>query len=87
MWAYVAIGVVLLALIGVIVILIIRKPKQTTVTGEGMYMSEETRTTEIPEIEEPEDTESSIKRKQLEKMATEKPDDFAKLLRSWISED
>ena len=86
-WAYVAIGVVLLALIAVIVILLVRKPKQSVVSEEAMYMSEEDRVTEIPDIEEPEDTESSIKRKQLEKMATEKPDDFAKLLRSWISED
>lgn len=86
-WAYVAIGVVLLALIAVIVVLLVRRPKENELTEEEMILTEEARTVEIPDIEEPEDTESSIKRKQLAKMATEKPDDFAKLLRSWISEE
>ena len=36
---------------------------------------------------EEKETEATIRRKQLEKMAKEKPDDFAKLLRSWIAED
>ena len=33
------------------------------------------------------ENESTIRRKQLEQLAREKPDEFAKLLRTWISED
>ncbi|WP_431799389.1 flagellar basal-body MS-ring/collar protein FliF [Halobacillus andaensis] len=40
----------------------------------------------VPDIEEQEN-ESTLKRKQLERMAKDKPEDFAKLLRSWIAED
>src|SRR5699024_5334927 len=32
-------------------------------------------------------SEAEVQKEQLEKMAKDKPDDFAKLLRSWISED
>ena len=42
---------------------------------------------EIPDIEQDTESESVIRRKQLEKMASQKPEDFAKLLRSWIGED
>ena len=38
----------------------------------------------IPDLNEEYDTEASIRRKQLEKMAKEKPDEFAKLLRTWL---
>ncbi|SDJ01947.1 flagellar basal-body MS-ring/collar protein FliF [Salimicrobium halophilum] len=41
---------------------------------------------EVPDIEERDD-ESTRRKKQLERMANENPEDFAKLLRSWISED
>ncbi|CAM5345669.1 Flagellar M-ring protein OS=Lysinibacillus sphaericus OT4b.31 OX=1285586 GN=fliF PE=3 SV=1 [Lysinibacillus sphaericus] len=41
----------------------------------------------IDDINEEIETEATMRRKQLEKMAKEKPDDFAKLLRSWIAED
>jgi flagellar M-ring protein FliF len=33
------------------------------------------------------ETEGTVRKKQLEKMAKEKPEDFAKLLRTWISEE
>ncbi|MFE7493669.1 hypothetical protein ACFU42_02085, partial [Bacillus velezensis] len=42
----------------------------------------------LPDInEEKIETEETVRRKQLEKMAKEKPEDFAKLLRSWLDED
>ncbi|MEZ2715229.1 flagellar basal-body MS-ring/collar protein FliF [Niallia circulans] len=37
--------------------------------------------------EEQQESEGTIRRKQLEKMAKEKPEEFAKLLRTWITED
>ena len=33
------------------------------------------------------ETEGTVRRKQLEKMAKEKPEEFAKLLRTWIAEE
>ncbi|WP_440895305.1 flagellar basal-body MS-ring/collar protein FliF [Amphibacillus sp. Q70] len=80
------IGGILLLLILVLIILLIRKRRG--VEDEFAYTEEiEEVDTEIPEIEEPDDTDTTIKRKQLEKMAKDKSDEFAKLLRTWISED
>ena len=42
---------------------------------------------EIPDLPEREDSEATIRKKQLEKIAKEKPEEFAKLLRSWIGEE
>jgi flagellar M-ring protein FliF len=41
----------------------------------------------IPDVNEEHENESTLRRKQLEKMAKEHPEDFAKLLRTWIAED
>ncbi len=78
-------GVLLLLIIILVIILMTRKPKYAE---EYAYTAEvDESAEEIPEIDGPEATESAMKRKQLEKMAQDKPDEFAKLLRSWISED
>ena len=50
-------------------------------------MIEEEVVMEVPDLPDEQDSEATVKRKQLEKLAKEKPDDFAKLLRSWIAED
>lgn len=42
---------------------------------------------DIPDVNEEQQTEAGARRKQLEKLAKEKPDEFAKLLRSWLAED
>lgn len=42
---------------------------------------------DVDDISDEKETEGTVRRKQLEKMAKEKPEDFAKLLRSWISEE
>lgn len=77
-------GLLLVLLIAVVVLLRNRKEEAIIEESTNTVIGQES---DIPGIQEPEDTESSIKRKQLEKMANEKPDDFAKLLRSWISEE
>ena len=41
----------------------------------------------VADINSEKETEATLRRKQLEKMAKDKPDDFAKLLRTWIAED
>ncbi|WP_226578757.1 flagellar basal-body MS-ring/collar protein FliF [Halobacillus litoralis] len=88
MWAYVlgaALGIIILVLVW----LLIRRKRSESEEEYVFYSNpaeEPAEQQKIPEIKEKED-ESTKKRKQLEKMAEEKPEDFAKLLRSWISED
>lgn len=86
-WVYITGGILLLLIIGLIFMLVSRKGNQAD--RESNYTEEAaTRATyEVPDIEEPDDTEATVRRKQLEKMAKDKPEDFAKLLRSWIAED
>lgn len=82
LYAYI-IGGILIAVIILLVILLLRKRKQE---GEPEEV-EEVVSTEIPDMPEGELTESEMKRKQLEKMAREKPEEFAKLIRTWLVED
>ncbi|MDQ0217078.1 flagellar basal body M-ring protein FliF [Peribacillus cavernae] len=82
-WVYIVGGVGLLAAI-IFLILFIRSRKRDQYEEEVM---EEQIVFEVPDLNEEQETESTQKRKQLEKLAREKPEEFAKLLRSWIAED
>jgi flagellar M-ring protein FliF len=84
-WIYV-IGGILVTIIGVFIFLFIRARRQQDnrfVESEEIFKEP----IDLPDVNESHETESSLRRKQLEKMAKEKPEEFAKLLRSWISED
>jgi len=86
-WIMIVAGILLL-LVVILVVLLVRKP--ATIEQEYTYtadIEDDEEDLELPDIEGQEDTESEIKRKQLQKMAQDKPDEFAKLLRTWISED
>ena len=85
-WVYIVGGVLLLAVI-ILLILFFRARRQRVMEEEEYYEEIEEPVLEVPDLNEEKDTEASIKRKQLEKLAKEKPDEFAKLLRSWIAED
>jgi flagellar M-ring protein FliF len=85
-WAYIVGGVVLALLIGFIVFLWLRKRKEDEEI-ELQPMFESVAEPNVPDINEEIETESTLRRKQLEKLAKEKPDEFAKLLRTWLSED
>ncbi|KAB7708049.1 flagellar basal body M-ring protein FliF [Bacillus aerolatus] len=83
-WAYV-IGAIMLAVIGLLVFLILRARRRAE--EEEEFEEEIMQAAEsIADINEVE-TEATVRRKQLEKMAKEKPEEFAKLVRSWLSED
>ncbi|GGJ44041.1 flagellar basal-body MS-ring/collar protein FliF [Virgibacillus salexigens] len=81
-WVYIVGGIVLLAII-ILVIKLLRNRKAEEVEEE--IDSEEP--INVPNIPEKEESESMVRKRQLEKVAKEKPEDFAKLLRSWIGED
>jgi flagellar M-ring protein FliF len=84
-WLWV-IGGILVAAIALLVFFILRSKKSKRIEEEEIII-EEQKELFVEDISEEKETESTIRRKQLEKMAKEKPDDFAKLLRSWIAED
>ncbi|MUK89918.1 flagellar basal body M-ring protein FliF [Ornithinibacillus sp. L9] len=83
-WMYVVGGLLLV----VIIILLVMLLRNRNSTEEEIVETEVSAGTqaEVPEINEDE-SESVIRKKQLEKMAKDKPEDFAKLLRSWIGEE
>lgn len=82
-WTWIVGGVLLIALI-VLLVLYIRSRRKAQ---EEEEIWEEELVVEVPELPEEQESEATIKRKQLEKLAKDKPEDFAKLLRSWIAED
>lgn len=86
-WWFYAIGAALAA--GVILLIIMRlhkRRKQEMEEKEEMVESYEP-AFDIPDVNVEHETESTIRKKQLEKMAQEKPEEFAKLLRTWLADD
>lgn len=84
-WIWV-IGGILLAVILLLAFFIVRSRKRAQ-EEEELSILDEQEELMIEDINEEIETEATMRRKQLEKMAKDKPDDFAKLLRSWIAED
>ncbi|UJL47934.1 flagellar M-ring protein FliF [Virgibacillus sp. NKC19-16] len=85
-WLYVT-GAILLAVIIILAFLLLRRRKEEETYVEEPFTTESSPTMEVPEKSEQQDSESVMRRRDLEKMAKDKPEDFAKLLRSWIGED
>lgn len=87
-WVYVVGGVLVLVII-VLVILYIRKRRKDEALAleEARALEEQLEAIEVSDINGEVETEGTMRRKQLEKMAKEKPEEFAKLLRTWIAED
>jgi len=85
-WVYIVGGILLLVII-ILLILFFRSRRRTEMEEDNVEELEEV-IVEVPDLNQQEkETEASLKRKQLVKLAKEKPDEFAKLLRSWIAED
>lgn len=84
-WVYV-VGGVLAAAVVVLVIILVRRRK-----AEEEEDIDELEAAAVPEaglpIEEPQESPEKVKRKQLETLAKENPDEFTKLLRTWLSDD
>ncbi|WP_332648425.1 flagellar basal-body MS-ring/collar protein FliF [Lysinibacillus sp. 54212] len=84
-WVWVVVGILLVA-IGLLVFFMLRSRKRKQ-REEELNIIEQQQELMVEDISEEKETEATVRRKQLEKMAKDKPDDFAKLLRSWIAED
>jgi len=85
LWVYI-VGGALLLLIGILIFLFIRNRRRADEEDELVLEEQQVRI-KLDEIDTDPETEGTARRKQLEKLAKEKPDEFAKLLRTWISED
>ncbi|WP_338444344.1 flagellar basal-body MS-ring/collar protein FliF [Bacillus spizizenii] len=87
LWAYI-VGGVLIAAIIVLIIMLVRKKRAQEDEFEEYEYEVPQEPINLPDINEEEnETAETVRRKQLEKMAKDKPEDFAKLLRSWLAED
>lgn len=88
LWLYI-VGGILLLIILLLAFLLFRKKKDEE-ESDDIFEEEielEEVEQEIPDIETEASTEEKKRLKQLEKLANEKPEDFAKLLRTWLSEE
>lgn len=85
-WVWVIGGILLVAII-LLVIYVLRARRRKQDEEELEILEQQQQLIEVDDISEEKETEATVRRKQLEKMAKEKPEDFAKLLRSWIAED
>lgn len=83
MWVWFALGAAALIVIGVIVMMMRRRKANEIEELEEWTPIE----TDIPEISTEDTSDGAVKRKQLEKLASSNPDEFAKLLRTWLAED
>ncbi|MTH52740.1 flagellar basal body M-ring protein FliF [Bacillus mangrovi] len=81
-WVYVA-GGVLLTVILLLIFLLFRKKRRDEEDEEEIIQIP----LNVPDVNESIESEGTVRRRQLEKLAKEKPEDFAKLLRTWLSED
>ncbi|MED1202077.1 flagellar basal-body MS-ring/collar protein FliF [Heyndrickxia acidicola] len=85
-WIY-AVGGGLLLIIGLLVFFLLRSRRKTNLEDYDLEQVVDRETFNIPDINIEQETETTMRKKQLERMAKEKPDEFAKLLRTWISEE
>jgi flagellar M-ring protein FliF len=84
-WVY-AIGGAVIAVLGVFAFMWFRSRRKRVENDEEVY-EDLAQPIDIPDVNDDHETENGIRKKQLEKMAKEKPEEFAKLLRTWIADD
>ncbi|WP_312192490.1 flagellar basal-body MS-ring/collar protein FliF [Exiguobacterium sp.] len=83
MWVWFALGGAAILVIGAVILLMRRRRENEIEELEEWTPIE----TEIPELSTEDTSDGAVKRKQLEKLAASNPDEFAKLLRTWLAED
>ena len=86
LWAYI-VGAVALLIIGVLIFMLFRSRRKAQELEEETIIEEQLAAFDVDDINTEHETEGTVRRKQLEKMAKEKPEEFAKLLRTWIADE
>lgn len=88
LWVYILAGVLLAVIILLIILLLARRRKTKEEIEPQIEVATISETEEeIPDLMRQPKSEADIQREQIEKLARENPEDFAKLLRSWIAND
>ncbi len=85
LWVYAVGGLLVLGLI-ILLFLFLRKKKDTEIEEE-LPQAEPVFFDHIPDVNEEKESGATVRKKQLEKLAKDKPEDFAKLLRSWLADE
>lgn len=86
-WLYIVGAILLIGIIIVGIVLMKNRRKQEEEVFESISRNVATASPEIPDLQTEGNTETDIRKHQLEKLAKDKPEEFAKLLRSWMAED
>ncbi|ENH98242.1 flagellar MS-ring protein [Gracilibacillus halophilus YIM-C55.5] len=86
MWAYI-VGGSLLVIIIALLFMLRRRRKDDTVEEVQTTAVRTEEEEEVPPITQNDTSDEAMRRKQLEQYAQDKPEEFAKLLRSWLAED
>ncbi len=85
LWLYITGGILLAIIVTLVIMLMRSRGIEEEETIEEEYTSD--LELDVAQLTEGPETETDLQKKQLEKMAEDKPEDFAKLLRSWIADD
>ncbi|MFC0188898.1 flagellar basal-body MS-ring/collar protein FliF [Fictibacillus aquaticus] len=85
LWVYITGGILLLVILFLIFALRKKTKDKQTVYELGQDIPIESFS--VPDVNSEFESESTVRKEQLDRMAREKPDEFAKLLRTWLSED
>jgi flagellar M-ring protein FliF len=87
LWVYITGGILLIVII-LLIFLLSRKRKVAEDNGTiEEYEMEEQQTYYVPDVNKEQGSEGTVRKEQLERMAKEKPEEFAKLVRTWLSEE
>ncbi|MCG6795214.1 flagellar basal-body MS-ring/collar protein FliF [Geobacillus sp. G4] len=84
-WWWYAAGAGALLLVALLLFLWLRRRREDEEEEEEHLFTPPLSTE--PDLPEPPETEAALRRRQLERLAKEKPDEFAKLLKTWLSEE
>ncbi|MFD1357536.1 flagellar basal-body MS-ring/collar protein FliF [Fictibacillus halophilus] len=87
LWIYITGGILLIVII-LLLFLLTRKRRAEEDKGTiEEYEMEEQQTYFVPDVNKEQGSEGTVRKEQLERMAKEKPEEFAKLVRTWLSEE
>ncbi|WAA10711.1 flagellar basal-body MS-ring/collar protein FliF [Fervidibacillus albus] len=84
LWMYV-VGAIATLLIIILLFFLMRKRKESP--EEVIPSESHGEPIHLPDLDEETETESTVRKNRIERMAKERPDEFTKLIRTWLSQD
>ncbi|MBH0155879.1 flagellar M-ring protein FliF [Fictibacillus sp. 5RED26] len=86
-WIYIVGGILLIVILLLIFLLTRKRRSETESKIEEFEMDEPQESYYVPDVNQEKGSEGTVRKEQLERMAKEKPEEFAKLVRTWLSEE